>query len=181
MKISKRSALSTVTALFASSIGVSGLRVTGGGAPSGERVSESEAAREMFSAMRRDLNVGEEQLRRRLAFEAIAPAMEKDLRAQLGESFGGSWLNEEGTQLIVAVTDEASAARVRRAGAEPRLVKYSKAQLDRAMAELDRNATSAPSSVHTWYVDVATNSVVVQAESGTSLMASPAQPFPSPP
>jgi len=179
MKISKRSALSTVTALFASIITVNGLPVTAQAAPSEERVSESEAAREMFSAMRRDLNVGEEQLRRRLAFEAIAPAMEKDLRAQLGESFGGSWLNEEGTQLIVAVTDEASAARVRRAGAEPRLVKYSKAQLDRAMAELDRNATSAPSSVHTWYVDVATNSVVVQAESGTSLMASRAQAFAS--
>ncbi|MFE8598222.1 ricin-type beta-trefoil lectin domain protein [Archangium violaceum] len=172
MKNRKLNALSTVTALFAGLATLHGVP-----AAAAEAESAPEVSPELLTAMRRDLNIDEEQLRRRLVFEAKAPSLEKSLSAQLGERFGGAWLNKDGTQLIVGVTDEASAARVRRAGAEPRLVKHSKARLEQIQAELDRNAPNAPASVHSWYVDVATNTVVVQAESGSSLMASRAQSF----
>ncbi|WNG30503.1 trypsin-like serine protease [Cystobacter fuscus] len=177
MKNTKLHALSTATALFATIATVNALPATAEAAPAGKSVTSPEVSQDMLNAMRRDLKGTEEQLLRRLDFEAKAPSLERGLREQLGERFGGAWLNEEGTGLIVGVTDEASAARVRRAGAEPRLVKHSKARLDAVMEELNRNAHNAPDSVYSWYVDVATNSVVVQAENATSLMASRAQSF----
>ncbi|ATB43575.1 Streptogrisin-C precursor (Serine protease C) [Cystobacter fuscus] len=177
MKNTKFNALSTVTALFASIATVNALPAVAEAASADKSVTAPEVSPDILNAMRRDLKGTEEQLLRRLDFEAKAPSLERGLREQLGDRFGGAWLNEEGTGLIVGVTDEASAARVRRAGAEPRLVKHSKARLDEVMAELDRNAHNAPASVYSWYVDVATNSVVVQAESATSLMASRAQSF----
>jgi streptogrisin C len=172
MKNRKMKALSTVTTVMTGLASLHGLS-----AAAAEALSVPDVSPELITAMSRDLNIDGEQVRRRLAFEAKAPALEKDLSAQLGERFGGAWLNQDGTQLIVGVTDEASAARVRRAGAEPRLVKHSKAKLEQVLAELDRNARNAPASVHSWYVDVATNSVVVQAENDTSLTAARTQSF----
>ncbi|HYO56018.1 ricin-type beta-trefoil lectin domain protein [Archangium sp.] len=172
MKNRKLNALSTVTTVLAGLATLHGLP-----AAAAEAVSAQDVSPELISAMRRDLGLDEAQVRRRLEFEAKVPALEKGLSAELGDSFGGAWLNKDATQLIVGVTDEASAARVRRAGAEPRLVKHSKAKLDQVLAELDRNARNAPASVHSWYVDVATNSVVVQAENDTSLTAARTQSF----
>ncbi|ADO75988.1 ricin-type beta-trefoil lectin domain protein [Stigmatella aurantiaca] len=160
----KFNTLSTVTALFAGLATVHGVPATAEAAPSEAAVSALDVSPEILSAMRRDLRLSEAQLSRRLAFEAKAPALEQGLRAELGASFGGAWLNEEGTQLIVGVTDEASAERVRRAGAEPRRVARSQAQLDRVMAELNANARNATPSIHYWHVDLPTNSVVVHAE-----------------
>ncbi|MET0403766.1 MAG: ricin-type beta-trefoil lectin domain protein [Cystobacter sp.] len=173
----KLHALSTLTALFAGIASVNGLPATAEAAIPDAAERMPEVSPEMLTAMQRDLKLDENQARRRLAFETKAGSLEKSLTAQLGERFGGAWLNAEGTQLIVGVTDEASAARVRRAGAEPRIVKHSKATLDRVMAELDRNAANAPASVHSWYVDVATNSVVVQADATQGFLAARAQSF----
>ncbi|MFP2923864.1 ricin-type beta-trefoil lectin domain protein [Pyxidicoccus sp. 3LG] len=158
--------LSTLTALFAGLATAHGLPATAEAAERAPAVSAQDVSPELLSAMSRDLGLTEEQARRRLAFEAKAPALETKLRSELGATFGGAWLNEDGSQLIVGVTDEASAERVRRAGAEPRKVARSLAELDRAMAELNEHAKeAAPSpSIHYWYVDVPTNSVVVHAE-----------------
>jgi streptogrisin C len=155
--------LSTVTALFAGLATAHGLPATAEAALPGTSVAAPDISPEMRSALQRDLGLSEEQVQRRLAFEASAARVELRLSQELGDAFGGAWLNAEGTQLIVGVTDEASAALVRLAGAEPRIVARSKAQLDRVMAELDRNAAHAASSIHTWYVDLPTNSVVVTA------------------
>lgn len=160
----KLNTFSTVAALFAGLATVHGLPATAEAAPPLESVSAQDVSPELLFAMRRDLGLSEEQLRRRLAFEAKAPGIEKALRAELGDTFGGAWLGEDGTQLFVGVTDEASAERVRRAGAVPKLVARSKARLDRVMEELNGNAKNAPASVHYWYVDETTNSVVVHAE-----------------
>ncbi|SEM21665.1 streptogrisin C. Serine peptidase. MEROPS family S01A [Stigmatella aurantiaca] len=156
--------LSTVTALFAGLATAHGLPATAEAAPTGQTVAAQDVSPSMLSAMQRDLGLSEEQIHRRLAFEATAARVELRLSQELGSTFGGAWLNEDGSQLIVGVTDEASAALVRLAGAEPRRVARSKAQLDRVMDELDRNAANASaSSIHTWYVDLPTNSVVVTA------------------
>ncbi|SET85085.1 S1 family peptidase [Stigmatella erecta] len=101
---------------------------------------------------------------RRLALEARAQALEPALRDALGEDFAGAWLDAQGTQLLVGVTSEAGEALVRRAGAEPRRVARSQAQLERVMEALNTHAREAPPSIHAWYVDVPTNSVVVLAQ-----------------
>ncbi|SDZ16416.1 streptogrisin C. Serine peptidase. MEROPS family S01A [Micromonospora pattaloongensis] len=118
----------------------------------------------MLSALQRDLHLTADQARARLAAEAAAPAVETKLRATLGDTFGGAWLDGDGGALIVGITDPARAAAVRAAGAEPRVVGRSERQLTAAKSALDRGAGSATRRVHAWYVDVATNSVVVTAE-----------------
>jgi streptogrisin C len=128
---------------------------------------------EIVSAMQRDLGLTEEQVHRRLAFEAKAPGLEKSLRQQLGAKFGGAWLDADGGQLVVGVTDEASAERVRLAGARPQRVTRTLAQLERVKAELDGNVQALSPAIHAWYVDLPTNTVVVQADaaSGSQLRA----------
>ncbi|WP_041792320.1 ricin-type beta-trefoil lectin domain protein [Stigmatella aurantiaca] len=160
----KLNTLSTVTALFAGLATVHGLPATAEAAPFEKTVAAQEVSPEMLSAMQRDLGLTEAQIHRRLAFEAMAARLETRLSQELGTRFGGAWLNEDGSQLIVGITDEASATLVRLAGAEPHRVARSKAQLDRVMEELDRNAAHAGPTIHTWYVDLPTNSVVVTAD-----------------
>ncbi|BCJ69885.1 ricin-type beta-trefoil lectin domain protein [Polymorphospora rubra] len=118
----------------------------------------------MLAAMQRDLKLTAEQARARLAAEAAAPALEQRLRARLGTSYGGAWLEGAGTRLVVGVTSAAHAAAVRAAGAEPRVVARTEKQLDATRATLDANARKAGAAVHAWYVDPASNSVVVVAE-----------------
>ncbi|MFJ8687806.1 ricin-type beta-trefoil lectin domain protein [Micromonospora wenchangensis] len=115
------------------------------------------------AALRRDLGLTDAQLDRRTVVEAGAPSTERRLRADLGTRYGGAWIAADGDALVVGVTTAADAARVRRAGAHPQPVRWSLADLDRARATLDRAAGRAGPRVHSWYVDPASNSVVVQA------------------
>ncbi|WNG41605.1 S1 family peptidase [Archangium violaceum] len=146
--------LSTVTAVLA------GLAVTQGWAAP----KAASASPELMSQMQHDFGLTEAQVQRRLTFEAAAPHIESTLKAELGNRFGGAWLNKDGTQLIVGVTHEADADLVRSAGAEPQRVSRSLEQLEQVKAALDRNAQSASKSIHAWYIDVTTNSIVVLAE-----------------
>ncbi|MGH3813754.1 MAG: S1 family peptidase [Pseudonocardiaceae bacterium] len=104
--------------------------------------------------------VGTEQ---RLAKEAAAGGVESTLRAALGSSFAGAWFEPGNSDLVVATTDPAAAQRVRAAGAQPRLVSRDLLTLDRVMAVLDARAGSVPDAIAGWYVDPASNSVVVSA------------------
>ncbi|WP_240360327.1 S1 family peptidase [Pyxidicoccus caerfyrddinensis] len=151
--------LSSVTAMFAGLAAVAGI-------PSSAEAAQ-DVSPEIVSAMRRDLGLSEEQVHRRLAFEAKAPQLEKSLREQLGAKFGGAWLDAEGGQLIVGVTDEASAAKARLAGARPQRVARSQAQLERVKAELDLNVKELSPAIHSWYVDLPTNTVVVFADASS--------------
>ncbi|MFJ6197459.1 ricin-type beta-trefoil lectin domain protein [Micromonospora sp. NPDC092111] len=115
------------------------------------------------AALRRDLGLTDDQIRQRSTVEAGAPSIERRLRAELGTAYGGSWIAADGTTLVVGVTTAARAARVRSAGAQPQVVRWSQADLDRTKAALDRRAGRAGATVHSWYVDPASNSVVVRA------------------
>ncbi|WP_267242463.1 S1 family peptidase [Streptomyces sp. PR69] len=73
----------------------------------------------------------------------------------------GAYYDATARKLVVNVVDGAAADRVRRAGAEPRTVKYSQAQLESVRTAL-RNTAKTP---HTsWAVDVRANKVVVTAD-----------------
>ncbi|TWD79865.1 streptogrisin C [Kribbella amoyensis] len=83
------------------------------------------------------------------------------VETQLGTRAIGSYLDEAG-ELVVAVSDETTAALVRAAGAIPQLVPYTAEALQSVQAELDRLATgSSAGKVRAWFVDPRTGTVVV--------------------
>jgi streptogrisin C len=156
----KLTSLSAAAALFA------GLAV--GHAEAGDRDDGPSA--EVVSAMQREFGLSAEQAKARMAFEAAVPGIEKSLKSELSDRFAGAWLEKNGSKLVVGVTNEADAALVRSAGAEPKLVKRTLEQLDKVKADLDSQAQFAGADIHAWYVDPVTNSVVVEAaDTGASL------------
>ncbi|MEJ3748876.1 S1 family peptidase [Actinomycetes bacterium KLBMP 9797] len=116
----------------------------------------------MRAALKRDLGLTDAQLDARLAREAWAATTARALRQTLGTGYAGAWLTG-GQQLNVAVSERSLADKVRAAGAEPKVVARSAGQLSRVMQALDQRAANAPSAVTGWYVDPATNTVVVEA------------------
>ncbi|RKR91155.1 streptogrisin C [Micromonospora pisi] len=117
---------------------------------------------EILDAMQRDLGLTADQVQTRLAADSRAAKAEESLRGSLGSRFGGAWL-VDGSQVVVGVTDTAAAERVRAAGAQPKLVARSEAALTAIKDTLDAKGNAAPKSVTGWYVDVTSNTVVVQA------------------
>ncbi|MEU1011263.1 MULTISPECIES: S1 family peptidase [unclassified Streptomyces] len=83
------------------------------------------------------------------------------LVARLGTArTAGNWIGADGRP-VVAVTDEAAARAVRRAGAEAKMVSHSMNELKSATATL-RSAPRVPGTA--WAVDYRTNQVVVRAD-----------------
>jgi len=90
------------------------------------------------------------------------------LAAELGSSTAGSYLDSSGA-LVVTVTDSAAADKVRQAGATPKLVTRSAAQLAAVTDQLSRTA-SIPGTA--WAVDPQSNQVLVSIDpsvTGTKL------------
>ncbi|BCJ67531.1 S1 family peptidase [Polymorphospora rubra] len=125
---------------------------------------------EILAAMQRDLGLTAPQAEARLAADAKAARTEQSLRGTLGASYGGTWL-AAGNEVVVGVTDAAAVERVRAAGATPRVVAASEAALTAVKDGLDAHGTSAPKSVTGWYVDVTTNTVVVESLPGAAAEA----------
>jgi streptogrisin C len=125
----------------------------------------------MLAAMRRDLNLTDDQIADRLRTEAAAPVVERRLRTELGKQFGGAWIPAGKARLTVAVTTGAAAAKVRAAGADAKIVSRGLADLDAARTRMDERSEAAPREVRGWYVDVTTNSVVVLAAPGAATAA----------
>jgi streptogrisin C len=88
------------------------------------------------------------------------------LDGKLGSRAIGSYVDDTGA-LVVAVSDEATAALVRQAGAIPRIVRYTAGQLLAVQAQLDHLATSSTAGqVKSWYVDPISGTVVVSVPTG---------------
>lgn len=131
------------------------------GAPAAAPAADDPVAA-LLPALRRDLGLTAARARARLAAERSARAVEAGLRARLRSAYGGAWLAADG-RLDVAVTAADRAGLVTAAGARPVLVRRSLSQLEAVRARLDRRR--APATVHSWYVDVPGNGVVVVAAS----------------
>ncbi|MFC5181376.1 S1 family peptidase [Actinomadura harenae] len=82
----------------------------------------------------------------------------------LGDRSAGSYVDASG-RLVVTVSDAASAGTVRAAGAQPRTVARSGADLDRVMAALKRDAT-VPGTA--WAADPRTDQVVLSVDGTVS-------------
>ncbi|MFD0974887.1 S1 family peptidase, partial [Plantactinospora endophytica] len=135
--------------------------------PPGSERTPAGPSQQIVDALARDLSLTPAQARARLEREQWARGTTQRLRSELGAGYGGTWLAADGNQLNVAVTDQAAAARVRAAGAEPKLVSRNARQLDTVKASLDRIADEATPDVAGWFVDVSNNRVVVRAQPGS--------------
>ncbi|WP_449475154.1 S1 family peptidase [Streptomyces abikoensis] len=91
-----------------------------------------------------------------------AAELAQRISAELGADSAGAYFDSASGRLVVGVQDEAAAARVRAAGAEPRTVRHSAAELASARRTLKADA-SIPGTA--WAVDPRLNKVVVTADS----------------
>lgn len=95
-------------------------------------------------------------------------ALNAKLDRTLGARSAGSYLDADTGELVVTVTSKTAAQEVRAAGAIPKLVRHSNADLRAAMTTLDKRAAAPGTS---WGVDPRHNQVVVEADSTVSAAA----------
>jgi streptogrisin C len=142
---------------------MAGTTPSGAGEPKAATLSADGLSPRVLAAMQRDLGADADAARARLKKQAWASGVTADLRAETGSAYGGAWLSKDGTTLNVAVTDDDAADAVRETGATPKMVARSEQELDAAKQALDENADRA---LPGWYVDVASNQLVVLANPG---------------
>jgi len=100
--------------------------------------------------------------------EFVAANAAAEVAAQLGDhQAAGTYLDQITGEMVVNITDPADAAAVRAAGATPRVVTRSTAELERVTTALDSSATSISGT--TWSVDPVTNQVLVTADTTVSV------------
>ncbi|WP_418959305.1 S1 family peptidase [Streptomyces tritici] len=92
-------------------------------------------------------------------------ALDSAVERALGAESAGSYVDAATGRLVVTVTTGSAAERVRAAGAVPKLVRRSAAQLDAAMADLETRAKIPGTS---WGLDPRTNQIAVEADSSVS-------------
>ncbi|MFI9821375.1 S1 family peptidase [Streptomyces sp. NPDC052013] len=97
--------------------------------------------------------------------EATSAGPGARLVSRLGtDRTAGSWIGADG-RTVVAVTDEEAAREVRRAGAEPKMVRHSMSDLKSATQTL-RSAPRVPGTA--WAMDYRSNEVVVRGDTTVS-------------
>ena len=118
---------------------------------------------EVLTAMMRDLDLSEGAAYDRLAVDRVATDIEAIAAIELFGDYAGTWVNEKGTGTVVAITDPDRADDVTDLGATPTIVDHNSLELDSVKADLDKIGDSVPDGVHSWFVDITTNRVVVAA------------------
>lgn len=132
---------------------------------------------EILAAMKRDLGLDAEQAHVRVARELKATEVIEQLRTSTGNSFGGAWLVDG--ELKVAVTDEALKSEVDAAGATALVVDTPLSKLEDAKKALDNldiesalgKRSEEASGIAAYYVDVASNKLVLEALSSSTAQA----------
>lgn len=129
------------------------------------------------NAMKRDLGMNDQQLARYFNAERTAYVNEARVAKQLGDRYAGSWLERgaDGNFSYVAATT-GSAKGGDLGGIALRQHRYSMRQLENAVADLDRAHASVSrkallGGVHSWGIDVPSNSVVITVAPGYALNA----------
>jgi streptogrisin C len=117
----------------------------------------------VIEALQRDLGLTAEQAVTRLANESRAMSAESNLSKALGDKYAGSWLNADASKLSVATSDASAAGAIQAQGAQPVVVSRTLTELNAIKDKLDQASAEAKAGASLWYVDVPTNSIVVQA------------------
>ncbi|SME92802.1 S1 family peptidase [Streptomyces sp. Amel2xC10] len=135
---------------------VTRLAAVGGLLLGGTLVTQAAMASEPPAAQARTLGTSE---------DSVVTNPGAELVEELGTSkTAGTWIGDDGRP-VVAVTDEGSAAAVREAGAEAKVVGHSMNEL-KAATEALRSAPTVPGTA--WVLDYRTNQVVVQGDTTVS-------------
>jgi streptogrisin C len=122
------------------------------------------------AALQRDLGLTSAQLAQYLKIEALAMQQDKQLAKAQGSAFAGSWIERGANGQYKLVVGTTSIRPQKGAdGVEIRNVRHSLADLDASKAQLDTmlaQGAKVPKGVYGWYVDLASNSVVVSVGKG---------------
>nr|WP_246422505.1 S1 family peptidase [Nocardiopsis mwathae] len=119
-----------------------------------------------LDAMQRDLGLTRVGAVELVEAERQALRTGKELRAALGEDFGGAVFDAGARRLAVGVTDAAAADTVRAAGAEARVVTHGEGALDRAVDRLNGTVGDGYPGVTGWYPDLGRDALVVTVREG---------------
>lgn len=114
----------------------------------------------LLLAVQRDMHLTSQQAVKRLADESTAGRAARALSGSLGQRVTSMWFDASTGKLNAAVTTADDERSVRAAGAEPRLVPYTGAQLQDVMRTVAQQAHSVP-AVAGWGIDARTSRVEV--------------------
>ncbi|MDS1272091.1 S1 family peptidase [Lipingzhangella sp. LS1_29] len=141
----------------------------------GEELTEEidDVLGEQLAALEDSLGLDTEEVLALLEQQEEAASLADDLRTELDDTFGGAVFDSATGTLTVQVTEEAAAAEVEQAGAEPELVTHAEHELTGVLAQLDD--TEPVEGVTSWYIDVPENTVVIEtlpeaAEDGAEVL-----------
>lgn len=126
---------------------------------------------DMVPALQRDLGLTHDQAVARLKSEDAANKITEAVSAALGDAFGGATYDAATGKARIATTNPALTAKIREAGAEAAVVKFSARQLDSTVDKLNAGEKAAPAAITGWGVDSAANRVtvsVLQGQRGTA-------------
>lgn len=129
---------------------------------------EARPSSPQLEALARALGLSPDDAEQLLSVQVKLSGLAVDLETRLGaETSAGSWIDADSGKLVVAVTDAKAAERVRAAGAEPRTVKHSKAELAEKRKALDEFARAeGAGQAQSWGTDVKTNSLLIRTVAG---------------
>ncbi|MBO3088197.1 S1 family peptidase [Cellulomonas dongxiuzhuiae] len=123
----------------------------------------------MVEALERDLGVPRTEVARRLTFQDDAATRVRTLTQALGSTYAGAWVDPAAGTVHVATTTPSKVRGPMAAGVTTVHAERTLTQLESLGARLD--AAGLPADVATWYVDVPTNKLVVEAVGGTTAAA----------
>ena len=121
---------------------------------------------DMVPAMQRDLGLTHDQALARLASQDVANKVTEGLSAALGDAFGGATYNAATGKAHVETTNAALVGKIREAGAEAEIVKFSARRLDSTVSTLNAAEKAAPAAITGWGVDATTNRVTLSVLQG---------------
>ena len=93
----------------------------------------------VVASLAAEAGISREEAARRLGNQEAQAILAERLAEQLGERAAGHYLDRRTGDLIVNVLDDRAADEVRAAGATPRTVRYSTAELESVSSQLDRD------------------------------------------
>ena len=185
MRFTRATTASIVVAVVAMSaapaMGAGGSAGSGQSSDRSGAVDNTELSADVRAALERDLGLSAEQAKKHGELQDKAITLDKKLRASLGKAYAGSFYEAGAGKLVVMVSDADKRDEVESAGADARMAKNSKAELESIKAELDESAGKAKASsasnrkpngprkssadgMISWYVDTDSNTVQVSVE-----------------
>ncbi|KAJ6785697.1 hypothetical protein PWT90_00990 [Aphanocladium album] len=122
----------------------------------------------ILEAMKRDLGLNAEQATARVQHDIYASEVIEKVRGSISSSFAGGWI--DASKIYVGVTDKTAADQVTAAGAVPVIMSASLDKLESAKDALNKHFASRgqgskpqSSNIASYFIDVATNKLVVEA------------------